>query len=131
MRYLVCLLVGVLVGAMCAMTAANVLGKRNAWPRAVMTVMQHELGVAREGVRAGRCADGEIASSAAHLKLLSADIEPALLKPGAHDRVFSQYADDLRREIAALDTPGADCATRSEVLTKIGQACDACHRDYK
>jgi len=131
MRFLVCLVVGVLIGVMCAMTAANVLGRRNAWPRAVMTVMQHELGSAREGVRAGRCADGEIMSAAAHLKLLSADIEPALLAPGKHDRVFSQYADDLRREIAALDAPGADCAARSEVLTKIGQACDACHRDYK
>ena len=131
MRFLVCLIVGALVGAMCAMTVANVLAKRNAWPRAVMSVMQHELGSAREGVRAGRCAEGDIASNAAHLKLLSADIEPALLKPGAHDRVFSQYADDLRREIATLDAPGADCAARSEVLTKIGQACEACHRDYK
>ena len=42
MRYLVCLVVGVLIGALCAMTVASVLGARNAWPRAVMTVMQHE-----------------------------------------------------------------------------------------
>ena len=131
MRFLICLIVGVLIGAMCAMTAANVLGQRNAWPRAVMTVMQHELGVAREGVRAGRCTQGDVASTAAHLKLLSSDIESALLAPGKHDRVFSQYADDLRREIGALDAPDLDCAARSEVLTKIGQACDACHRDYK
>jgi len=103
MRYVVCLVVGVLIGALCAMTVASVLGARNAWPRAVMTVMQHEFANARESVHAGRCVDAEIASASAHLKLLSADIEPALLAPGAHDRVFSQYAEDLRKEIATLD----------------------------
>jgi len=131
MRYVVCVVVGVLIGALCAMTVASVLGARNAWPRAVMTVMQHEFAGARESVHAGHCADAEIASASAHLKLLSADIEPALLAPGAHDRVFSQYAEDLRKEIATLDMPGADCAARSEALTRIGHACDACHRDYK
>jgi len=47
MRYVVCLVVGVLIGALCAMTVASVLGARNAWPRAVMTVMQHEFAGAR------------------------------------------------------------------------------------
>ncbi|MGH8173036.1 MAG: hypothetical protein ACREPX_07795 [Rhodanobacteraceae bacterium] len=131
MRYLVCVVVGVLIGAMCALTAASVLAARHPWPRAVMTVMQHEFGAARDGVRAGRCSDADVASASAHLKLLSADIEPALLAPGAHDRVFSQYAEDLRREIAAFAAPGGDCVARAEAVTKIGHACDACHRDYK
>lgn len=131
MRYLVCIVVGTLIGALCAMTVASVLGARNAWPRAVMTVMQHEFAGVRESVHAQRCTDADVAPASAHLKLLAADIEPALLAPGAHDRVFSQYAEDLRREIASLDVPGADCAARSEALTRIGHACDACHRDYK
>lgn len=131
MRYLVCVVVGVLIGAMCALTTASVLGQRNAWPRAVMTVMQHELGAARDDVRAGRCTDADLAAPSAHLQLLSADIEAALLPAGAHDRVFSQYADDLRAQIEAFARPGGDCAARNEALTKVGHACEACHRDYK
>jgi len=131
MRYLVCLLGGALFGALITLTAANILAQRNAWPRALMSVMQHELGRARDDVHAGRCAPSDIASPAAHLRLLADDIEPALLAPGAHDRVFSQYAQDLRETISALETPVADCAARREALTKVANACDACHRDYK
>src|SRR4051812_43201467 len=41
MRYLVCLIGGALLGALIAITIANILRDRHAWPRAVMTVMQH------------------------------------------------------------------------------------------
>lgn len=131
MRYLVCLIGGALFGALMTLTAANILSQRNAWPRALMTVMQHELGQARDKVRGGQCAIPEVASSVAHLRLLSADIEPALLAPGAHDRVFSQYARDLRDAIAAFEATGNDCAVRGQALTKVADACEACHRDYK
>lgn len=130
MRYLVCLLGGALLGALIAVTAANILRERHAWPRAVMTVMQHELGRARDLVHDNRCMTPEAASAAAHLDLMAADIEPAVLAPGTHDRVFSQYATDLRDAIAAFRT-GTDCPARKEALTKTANACDACHRDYK
>ena len=131
MRYLVCLIGGALFGALMTLTAANILSQRNAWPRALMTVMQHELGQARDTVRDGRCAAPDTASAAAHLHLMAADIEPALLAPGAHDRVFSQYARDLRDAIAAFEATGNDCAVRRQALTKVADACENCHRDYK
>jgi hypothetical protein len=130
MRYLICLLGGALIGALVAVTAASILGQRNAWPRAVMTVMQHELGRARDLVHDNQCTAPETASAAAHLELMAADIEPAILAPGAHDRVFSQYAADLRKAIATFSAAG-ECAARRDALTKIANACDACHRDYK
>jgi len=130
MRYLVCLIGGALLGALVAITIANVLGQRNAYPRALMNVMQHDLGRARDLVHANQCATPDANATAEHLKLIANDIEPALLAPGAHDRVFSQYASDLRDAVAAF-AAAADCPARSQALTKIGHACDACHRDYK
>jgi NAD(P)H-dependent FMN reductase len=65
-----------------------------------------------------------------HLRLIAGDVEPALLAPGAHDRVLSQYASDLRDAVAAF-AAAPDCPARTQAVTKIGHACDACHRDYK
>jgi len=130
MRYLVCLLGGALLGALIAITVANILRQRHAWPRAVMTVMQHELGRARDLVHDNQCTVPEAAAAAAHLELMAGDIESAVLPPGAHDRVFSQYATDLQDAIKAFSS-AVDCPARREALTKVANACDACHRDYK
>ncbi|HEY0181039.1 MAG TPA: hypothetical protein VGC30_15595 [Dokdonella sp.] len=130
MRYLLCLAGGILLGAILAMTAANALQRRNAWPRAIMTVMQHELGRAREAARTPRCADADARSALAHLALLAEDPERALLAPGAKDRVFAQYAADLREAIAGAQA-APDCASRAAALTEVANACDACHRDYR
>jgi hypothetical protein len=130
MRYLVCLLGGALLGALFAIMLANILGQRHAYPKALMTVMQHELGRARDLVRGDRCMAPEAASAGAHLALLASDIEPAILSPGARDRVFSQYANDLKKEVDAYNA-SVDCAARKDAVTRIANACDACHRDYK
>jgi hypothetical protein len=130
MRYLVCLIGGALLGALIAVTIANVLGQRNAYPRALMNVMQHDLGRARDLVHDPKCTTPEANAVAAHLRLLAGDVEPALLAPGAHDRVLSQYASDLRDAVAAF-AAAQDCPARTQAVTKIGHACDACHRDYK
>lgn len=130
MRYLFCLLGGALFGAILALTAASTLQRRNAWPRAIMSVLQHELGLARENARLGRCTDASMSVARAHLTLLSGDLERALLDPGAKDRVFSKYAQDLRAAITAWDT-NADCPSQAARLGEIAQACDACHRDYR
>ncbi|MFC4820548.1 hypothetical protein [Dokdonella ginsengisoli] len=130
MRYLLCLAGGVLIGALLALTAASTLQRRNAWPRAVMNVMQHELGQARETLRLGRCADASLTVSRSHLALLSDDLERALLDPGTKDRVFAKYAQDLRDTVAAWD-PQAECGRQAEALSAVSQACDACHRDYR
>lgn len=130
MRYLVCLIGGALLGALLAITIGNVLRERDAWPRAVMTVMQNELNRGRDLAHDQHCAATDTAPVATHLELMSSDIEPLLQPPGSHDRVFSQYASDLRDAIGGYKS-AADCAAERAALTKISNACDACHRDYK
>ncbi|MEP7042036.1 MAG: hypothetical protein ABI843_03175 [Dokdonella sp.] len=130
MRYLICLIGGILLGAMIALTVANALQRRNAWPRAVMAVMQHELGNARDAARLGQCTSADATASSAHLALLAQDLERALLSPGATDRIFVQYANDLRDSVAKAQS-AADCPRQSVALTDVSNACDACHRDYR
>jgi len=130
MRYLVCLIGGALLGALLALTVSSILHERDAWPRSIMTIMRHEVGRARDLVHAGQCTTPAAASTAVHLDLMSKDIEPALLAPGTHDSVFSRYAADLHKAIAAFVVAG-DCPARGAALTQISNACDACHRDYK
>ncbi len=130
MRYLVCLIVGLVVGAIAVSTFVNATAQREAWPRGVMNVMQHVLGNARTAARAQQCATPAMLSAATHLQLLATDIEPALLAPGSKDRVLSQYASDLRRAVSQWNA-SADCAQQGAALTVVANACEACHRDYR
>ena len=130
MRYLVCLFGGALIGALITLTIANILRQRDAWPRAIMNVMQHEVGELRDLAHEGRCSAPEATAAMVHLELMASDIEPALLAPGARDPVFSRNAADLRKKLAAF-TAATECPARSAAVTDISNACEACHRDYK
>ncbi len=130
MRYLVCLIAGLVLGAVVASMAADAVAQRHAWPRGLMNVMQHDLVDARNAARAGQCQAYAAPTSKAQLALLAGDIERAVLAPGAKDRVFSQYASDLGATLAKWN-PGADCAQQGAALTEVASACDACHRDYR
>lgn len=130
MRYVIVLVVGLLAGAIVAGMFSSTMQRRNAFSRALMNVMQHELGAARAAARAGQCATPAQERAAAHVRLLGGDLEDALLAAGAKDRVLSQYAADFGKAVAAWD-PGAACPTQAEALTTIANACEACHRDYR
>lgn len=130
MRYLICLVVGVLAGAIVAGMYASAMQRRNAWPRALMNVMQHELGVARSAARDGTCTMPAQRRSADHLRLVADDLDAALLAPGAKDRVLSQYITDLRNALGAWDA-SQPCPRQAQALTTLANACEACHRDYR
>ena len=130
MRYLICLLVGLLAGAIVSGMFSGAMQRRNAWPRALMNVMQHELGAARSAARSDTCAAPAQGASAEHLRLVAGDLDAALLAPGTKDRVLSQYIGDFRKAVAAWDANAA-CPRQAEALTTIANACEACHRDYR
>ena len=130
MRYLLCLLAGLLAGALLASTAASALQRRNAVPRALMTLMQHDLADARGTTRAPACTTEQLPAVHARLRFLADDLERGVLEPATHDRVFTQYADDLRAAIARWDVKTA-CAAQAQALVAVGNACEACHRDYR
>lgn len=130
MRYLVCLVVGLVAGALFAMITANALQRRNQWPRAIMNVMQHELVGARRAARGSSCATTVMKLRRAHLQLLAGDIDGALLGPGGKDHVLTQYSSDLRDAISNWNTDES-CIVQDAALAKAADTCDACHRDYR
>lgn len=130
MRYVLCLLVGLLAGALLASTAASALQRRNAVPRALMTLMQHDLADARDATRGAACVVDNLPAARTSLQNLAADLERTVLAPGERDRVFVQYAVDLRTTLARWD-PMAACAAQAQALLDVGNACKACHRDYR
>ena len=127
MRYVIVLAIGVLVGALCALTAANVLGQRHAYPKAVMRLLQHQLGEARTAARDAACADNP--RRFVLLGALGDKIGRALPSTGGADRVFDQYAADLRHAVSVAAS--ADCKAQPAVLADVANGCEACHRDYR
>ncbi len=130
MRYLVVLIVGLLAGAILAGMFANTMQRRNVFPRALMNVMQHELGSARDAARSGACTTPAQQRAAEYLRLVGSDLEGTLLAAGTKDRVLSQYASDFGRTVAAWNAADA-CPQQAEALTAVANACEACHRDYR
>lgn len=127
MRYFACILIGLLVGSIGAVMAQKAFGNRNPYPDALMQVMAHEMKQADEASKHPECADPNHAFD--KLDLLAADIPVAMPGDGEPDRVFDQYVADLRRATAAAKA--SPCAQRKDALTEIGNACKACHRDYR
>ena len=130
MRFLVCLIVGALVGALLTMSVVGALQRHHVWPRALMNVMQHELREARDAAQGADCSAPLLPSARTRMQLLADDLERAHLAPGTKDRVFSQYANDLRNALAQWDA-GATCIQQRAALTTVANACEACHRDYR
>lgn len=127
MRYLVCLVLGLMIGAIAATTAANILSRRNAYPKALMGVMHHELETARKAAQQTPCAEDGHAMT--KLALLANDIEEAMPGNGTPDRVFDLYTRKLGEAVDTAAT--AECAQRSAALSAVDNACDDCHRDYR
>lgn len=130
MRYFICLVIGLVAGAILATTAANILAaRRDTYPGALMSVMQHELKAARDAAGNRQCAGTD--KPLRLLALLADDIETAMPHGDEIDRVFRQYVEDLRRQVGNAVANDGDCARQAQALTDLGNACSACHRDYR
>lgn len=125
------MLAGIMFGALLTVMASRVIESRqDPWPDAVMTVMSHEFKAVRAASKIGECTSPTSGSALQKMALLAHDVEPALM-PTQNDRVFTQYATDLRSAIGKAAAAGSDCKMFTASVSEIGQACDACHRDYK
>lgn len=127
MRFVIGAILGLIVGAVCAVMAYNAISQRHAYSRGLMTVMGQALKQANEAAATTDCTnDGH---ALAKLSLLADDIETAIPDDGTPDRVFHQYAVDLKKQVDAA--AASACSDRKQALTEVKNACSACHRDYK
>ena len=131
MRSLLVLALGIALGALASSSVINALNRRDAYPRGVMEVMQQQVAVLRNRVRTNTCVADELAREKSLLAALTEQIEPSLFAASTPDPPFREYTQHLREAVAELPTQGAGCATLAPVVTKIGNACEACHHQYR
>ncbi len=131
MRSLFLLVLGIAFGAAVAAIALNALGRRDAYARGVMQVLQHETGDLRSALRAKACGTADAARAKMLIGALTEEIEPSVLGDSSADPPFREYLQRLRDASAELTASAPDCVALAPIVTKIGDACDACHRQYR
>lgn len=131
MRSLILILIGLFVGAACALIAVSALRQGTAYPNGVMAVMSAQMDALGQSLKQNRCASTDLTPRLQTLRHLGNDLEPAFL-PTQDDERFMQHASELRAALdAALVAPPADCAAAGVAINRIGGACKACHDDFK
>jgi hypothetical protein len=131
MRYLLLLVLGLVLGAILASIVLNAMYRRDAYARGVMQVLQHEYAALHDRLRAGDCQQIDVAQSKRRLAELTEEIEPSNYAESKPDAPFREYTSRLRDAIAALPAEPTSCAAAAPIVTRIGDACDACHRQYR
>ena len=126
MRLAILFALGLAIGAIATANIMSALRERDAYPRGLMNVMQHDLGALRAEARTPRCAAGAT-TSLEQLRGLAGSIETAVYGEDPPDPPFAEYARHLRAALPAT----VDCKAMPLALAKVGAACDACHRQYR
>lgn len=126
MRLAILFALGLAVGAIAAANIAGVLRQRDAYPRGLMNVMQHDLGTLRKDARTNGCNAGT-QRTLDRLRGLAGDIETAVYAAQPPDSPFAEHAQQL---LAALPAT-ADCQTLPAAVENASKTCDACHRQYR
>lgn len=135
MRALILLIIGLLVGAFCGMTAARQIAAAHAYPRGVMAIVQHHLAAAKLQTQgAGQCDAIKALQHLTSMQSLVPEIPIALSAPAVVvDPHIAELNQALSKAVAAavsIPRP-ADCAMLSAPIHAIEQACADCHREYR
>lgn len=131
MRNLILLGLGLLLGAVGASTVLNAMARRDAYARGVMNVMQHHYGGLRERLRDSTCTAFDPSNDRSILAALTEQVGPSQYGDAKPDAPFREYTDRLRAAVAELPQQATTCAAVASIVTRIGNACDACHRQYR
>ncbi|HEY4293082.1 cytochrome C [Luteibacter sp.] len=129
MRPLLLVILGLVVGAMGATFALSALRQGTPFHRGVMAVMQHHMGALRAEVRAKQCDAKASAGHLARMLQTAGDLREAF--PDM-DAPFYEAAGRLGKALdgAAAAAP-ATCEALVRAVAPVGEACQACHRQYR
>ncbi len=126
MRHVLLFVLGLAIGAIATANIVGALRQRDAYPRGLMNVMQHDSGVLHQAARSNHC-DAATTVALDQLRSLSAGIETAVYGADPADPPFAEYAQKLRTAIPST----LDCKSLATDLLNTDAACDACHRQYR
>lgn len=127
MRNFLLVALGVVLGVLASFNIINALQRRDAYPRGVMNVMQHQVAALRADLRQQRCGDAGLEHWLT-LRALSGQIGTAVYRGDTPEPPFREFEKRLSDAVAA--TP-ADCKQLAPALQQIGAVCEDCHRQYR
>jgi hypothetical protein len=134
-RYLFLFLVGLVMGIIGVVMVLRAIDGRKTWedrlPEATMHVMQAHVEQLRLATAANRCSATDVLPHLQALRTMANDLEPAF--PGLkEDSRFTQHAGKLRAELdGVLASPPLSCPGVEAALKETGEACKACHQDFR
>jgi cytochrome c556 len=134
-RYLFVFLVGLVIGAIAVVMILRTVEAKKTWqdryPVAVMDLFQAHVAQLKASTEANRCSATDILPHLQALRTVANDIEPAF-GDLREDARFSKHASDLRAVLdSTLAAPPLNCAGVTAAAGKIGEACKACHQDFR
>lgn len=134
-RYLFLFLIGLVVGIIGVVMVLRAIDGRKTWedrfPDAAMQVMQAHVEQLRLTAAANRCSATDVLPHLQTLRAISNDLEPAF--PGIKDDArFTKHAGQLRATLdGVLAAPPLGCPGVETTIKDIGEACKACHQDFR
>ena len=131
-RYLFLLILGLVLGAVATVMALRALEQRkDHFPDALMHVQQWHMGQLKTDMEQNRCNATDVLPHLQALRVSANDLEAAF-PDLADDQRFKDHAAKYRAALdAALASPPLDCAGVGSTLKQVGEACKACHQDFK
>lgn len=131
-RYLFLFLLGLvigIIGTVMAMRAWN--ERRDHFPESVMQVQAWHVAQLKADLEQNRCGATDTLPHLQALRTTGNDLEAAF-PDLADDRRFKDHAAKYRGTLdAALTSPPLDCRGVDATLKQVGEACKACHQDFR
>ena len=134
-RYLFVFLLGLVLGIVAVVMLLRAFEARKTWrdhyPGALMHVLAAQTAQMRANADANRCSPTDTLPHLQSLRSLGNDFERAF--PDLRDvERFVGHAAQFRATLdAALASPPLGCEGVAQAAAKIGEACKACHQDYR
>ena len=134
-RYLFVFLLGLVIGIVAVVMLMRSLEARKTWrdhyPQALMHLLSAQTAQLRADSEANRCSPTDTLPYLKSLRSLGNDFERAL--PGLRDdQRFVSHAAQFRATLdAALASPPLGCEGVRQAAGKVGEACKACHQDFR
>lgn len=134
-RYFFVFLVGLVLGAIGVVMLMRAWEARKTWQDkwhdALMEMNQVHVARLGGSVEQNRCAATDLLPHLQALRVLANDLEPAFPEL-ADDQRFKDHASKYRAALDdALANPPLNCAGAGTTQQAIGEACKACHQDFR
>ena len=131
-RYFFLFAVGLVAGVIGTVMAMRALdARKDHFHESVMHVQQWHMGQLKSDLEANRCNATDTLPHLSALRMTADDIDAAF--PDLRDDArFTKAAGNLRAVLdAARANPPLNCAAVGTAMQQIGEACKACHQDFR